>query len=174
MLPPSTERLILRQAVESDAAFMLKLLTEPSWKRFIRDHDVETKSAALSYLNNNIISGYGEGYGFWIVQEAKSNQPIGICGLIKRDYLEHADIGFGFLEQHWGKGYAAEASRAVISYAFQTLKLPTLLAITRPENRLSIRLLTQLGFRFLNERTDPAGQQVAVYDLQIEAAQANL
>ena len=165
MLPPSTSRLILREATEDDAGFMLELLTEPSWKRFIRDHDVSTEAAALDYLKSNIISHYGDGYGFWIVEPRNLSQPAGVCGLIKRDHLNHPDIGFGFLEKHWGQGYAAEASQAVIVHAFEALELPILWAVTRPDNNSSIRLLTELGFQHSHQTTDHDSQVISVYEL---------
>lgn len=145
---------------------MLELLTEPSWKRFIRQHNVDSEALAREYLNTRIISGYGDGYGFWIVEPRDLGKPIGICGLIKRDYLDQADLGFGFLEQYWGQGYAEEASQSTISYAFETLKLPFLAAITIPENAQSIRLLERLGFQLVGEVTDPDGERVTVYEIR--------
>lgn len=166
MLPASTTRLILREADESDAAFMLNLLTEPSWKRFIRQHDVDSETLALEYLNTRIISAYGEGYGFWVVQLRDSGEAIGVCGLIKRDYLPQADIGFAFLEEHWSKGYAEEAARTTIEHTFESLELPCLSAVTIPENSQSIRLLEKLDFQFSLEMTDPNDELVAVYEIR--------
>ena len=171
MLPSDTERLIFREATGADAAFMLKLLNEPSWRRFIRDHDVVSEAAALDYLCNNIIACYGDGYGFWIVQPTGSAKPAGVCGLIKRDYLQHVDIGFGFLEEHWGKGYAEEAAQAVMRYAIDDLHLPILCAVTRPDNSQSIKLLHRLGFAFTHEMTDPIDQVVAVYEFKPDDTQ---
>ena len=166
MTPSSTTRLILREASEDDAAFMLRLLTESSWKRFIRRHDVDSEALAQDYLKTRIISGYGKGYGFWIVELRESGEAMGICGLIKRYYLEQVDLGFGFLEQYWGQGYAKEASQAAIGYAFETLKLPCLAAVTSPENTPSIRLLERLGFQLSGEMTDPDSERIAVYKIR--------
>lgn len=167
MLPAPSTRLSLREAAAEDAGFMLRLLTEPSWSRFIRSHDVDSEPAARAYLQDRIIPGYGAGLGFWVVELQKTETPVGICGLIKRDHLEHPDLGFALLEQYWGLGYAREASEAVISYARKTLGLNELLAISSPDNTSSHGLLERLGFQQVGESTSPDGQRSINYRMSL-------
>ncbi|HAK10826.1 MAG TPA: GNAT family N-acetyltransferase, partial [Chitinophagaceae bacterium] len=82
------------------------------------------------------------------------NTPIGVISFLKRDYLEFFDIGFAFLPEYHGKGYAQEASEAVLKQVMQTPEHHTVQATTLPENEKSIKLLQQLGFHFLEERID--------------------
>ena len=76
---------------------------------------------------------------------------MGMCGIIRRDYLEHPDIGFAFLPQYMGKGYAFEIAYATLRHARDKLNLPAICAIVLPENSSSIRLLEKLGLRFVRK-----------------------
>jgi RimJ/RimL family protein N-acetyltransferase len=87
------------------------------------------------------------GFGLWMCEAKESGEPLGICGLIKRDTLEDVDIGFAFLPRFWGQGYAHESAAAVLDYARQVLELDRIVAITSPDNLSSIRLLEKLGLR---------------------------
>ncbi len=169
-MPGDTVRLSFRHADEGDAGFMLRLLNEPSWRRFITEHSVDSEEAARAYLRERILAGYGSGLGFWLIESKEDGSPLGICGLIKRDYLDHIDLGFALLEQYWGQGYAAEAARSTIDYAFEELELDELWAVTVPANDNSIRLLEKLGFQFLHITRDPIDEEVAVYALSRNAA----
>lgn len=159
----TTKRLSLREATEADARFMLSLLSEPAWREFIVDHDVSDVKGASAYLQQRIIPGYREGRGLWLVQLKGSGVPIGLCGLARRPFLPHTDLGFALLADYRAVGYAAEASAAVIDYARHRLGLPTLLAITVPHNGPSIRLLRRLGFDFERETRNPDGEVLSVF-----------
>jgi RimJ/RimL family protein N-acetyltransferase len=168
MLPSPTERLILREATPDDAGFFLRLLTEPSWARFIRKHDVDTEVTARKYLQDRIIAAYGGGKGFWITALRESAEPIGICGIIKRDALELPDLGFALLEQYWGKGYAREASETTITYARESLGLAELLAISNPDNIRSHTLLARLGFVREGTTESPDGETSVNFRLALD------
>jgi RimJ/RimL family protein N-acetyltransferase len=71
-----------------------------------------------------------------------------MCGLVKRDALPDADIGFAFLPRFWSKGYAVEASTAVMSYGKRDLGLHRIVAVVNPDNEGSIRVLEKIGLRF--------------------------
>lgn len=145
-----TERLTLRQASLDDAHFILRLLNEPSFLRFIGDRGVRTVDDAERYIAERLIESYVvNGFGLWIVERKESPGPIGLCGLVKRTALPDADIGFAFLPEFWSAGYAFESARAVREYALGTLGLPRLLAIVNEDNAPSIRLLEKLGLRFV-------------------------
>ena len=144
-----TERLALRRANLGDAAFILRLLNEPSFLRFIGDRKVRTIADAERYIGERLIASYERnGFGLWIVERRDAPGPIGICGLVKRDTLPDADIGFAFLPEFWGSGYALESAAGVKRYALEVLSLPRLLAITNPDNVASIRIVEKLGLQF--------------------------
>ena len=132
-----------------DAEFMLQLLNEPSWLRFIGDRGVRTLEDACAYILNGPVAMYARlGFGFYIVELKDGQIPIGICGLVKRDFLDDVDIGYALLPRYWAKGYAYEAASAVMAYATRSLGLKRLIAITSPDNHRSARVLEKLGMRY--------------------------
>src|SRR5678815_4161900 len=117
-----TDRLILRRFTAEDAPFILELLNEPSWLRFIGDKGVRTLGDARDYIRKGPVAMYARyGFGLEVAALKESGLPIGMCGLIKRDTLEDIDIGFAFLPRFWGKGYAHEAAAATMEYGKGTL-----------------------------------------------------
>lgn len=144
-----TERLTLRELTEEDAGFMLKLLNEPSFLRFIGDRGVRTVEDARRYLREGPISSYKRfGFGLYLVELRDAQTPIGICGLVKREALDDVDIGFAFLPAFWSKGYALESAAAVMRYAQDVTGLNRIAAIVSPDNERSIGVLHKLGLRF--------------------------
>lgn len=144
-----TKRLQLREFTLADAPYMLRQLNEPSFIENIADRGVRTLQQAEAYLQNGAMASYQHsGFGFWAVIEKSSGQIIGMCGLVKRDNLPHADLGYSFLPEHFGHGYAFEAAQACIDAAKDRFNLPKLLAIVNTNNLASRKLLEKLGFTF--------------------------
>jgi RimJ/RimL family protein N-acetyltransferase len=145
----TTERLILRAFTLNDADFIVHILNTPSWIRYIGDRGVRTVNDAHHYLLNGPMKSYeANGFGLLMVALKDAETPIGMCGLIKRDTLEDADIGFALLPEYAGQGYAFEAAAAVLDDARRHLNLPRIVAITLPENTRSVNLLNRLGLQF--------------------------
>jgi [ribosomal protein S5]-alanine N-acetyltransferase len=143
-----TARLLLRELTPGDTTFLIALLNSPGWLRYIGDRNVRTEEQAQAYLENGPWRSYREnGFGLYLVQRLEDGQALGLCGLLKREGLEHPDIGFAFLPEYMGRGYAFESASAMLEYAKNTLRLPTILAIVLPENQASIRLLEKLGMQ---------------------------
>lgn len=144
-----TERLLLREAIPSDAAFVLDLLNQPSFKKYIGDRGVRTVEHAREYIAARFTKSYREnGFGLWVMELAAELTPIGVCGFVRRQELPDPDIGFALLPQFEKNGYAFEAAEAVMRYGRQTLRLPRVLAITTLDNENSGRLLEKIGLSF--------------------------
>jgi len=144
-----TERLILRPTVQEDAAFLLELLNSPKWLQYIGDRNVRTIEAAAEYVEKKITPQFERlGYTNYTVIRKSDGEKLGTCGLYDRDGLEGVDIGFAFLPQHEGQGYAFEAALRVKALAFEVFKINHLCAITTQDNFSSQKLLEKLGFRF--------------------------
>ncbi len=144
-----TERLQLREFSAADAPYMLRQLNEPSFIENIADRGVRTLQQAEAYLQNGAMASYqSTGFGFWAVIERTSGHIIGMCGLVKRDNLPHTDLGYSFLPEYFGHGYAFEAAQACMQAAKQTFHLPEILAIVNTNNLPSRKLLEKLGFSF--------------------------
>ena len=144
-----TERLILRRFTTDDAQFVLTLVNEPSFLRYIGDKKIRKLEDARQYIISGPVASYERnGFGLCLVQLRESPTPIGMCGLLKREELPHPDIGFALLPEFWNRGYAFEAAAAVLKDARVRLGLRRILAITSLDNDASINLLQRLGFTF--------------------------
>jgi RimJ/RimL family protein N-acetyltransferase len=142
-----TERLILRPFTVDDAAFILRLVNEPSFIANIGDKGVRTVAQAADYLREGPIASYARhGHGLLAVVLRETRQPIGMCGLLKRDEFEDIDIGYAFLPEFWSRGFAREAALAVLEFARHGLGRKRIIALVSPGNAGSIRLLEGLGF----------------------------
>jgi len=142
-----TPRLWLRQLATADAPFILRLVNEPSWLANIGDRGVRTLADACRYIETGPVEMYGRlGFGLYCVGLRDAEAPIGICGLLKRDTLEDVDLGFAFLPEHWGRGYAREAAAAVVAHGWAALGLVRIVAIISPHNDASRRVLEAIGF----------------------------
>ncbi|WP_225411621.1 GNAT family N-acetyltransferase [Stigmatella hybrida] len=153
-----TDRLLLRRLSTEDAEFILKLVNEPSWLRFIGDKGVRNLDDARNYLLTGPLAMYSRfGFGLYHVSLKDSGLPIGLCGLIRRETLPDVDIGFAFLPGFWSQGYGYEAASSVLAYGFHTLGLKRIVAITSLDNHSSIKLLGRLGLTFERLITLSAG-----------------
>lgn len=147
-----TKRLLLREFTYSDSTFVIELLNDPAWIKNIGDKHVRTVADANTYLKNGPIASYrNNGFGLFAFELKSEGVIVGTCGLINRPGPDDVDVGFAFLPQFRGKGYALEASIAVLDAARSVHHLRRVLAIVLPENTASIRLVEKLGMVFDKE-----------------------
>jgi RimJ/RimL family protein N-acetyltransferase len=164
MIVLETARLILRHLVLSDAPFILELVNEPSWIRFIGDKGVRTLDDARDYLAKGPIAMYERcGFGLYLTALKDGGAPIGMCGLIRRDSLEDVDIGFAFLPRYWGKGYAVESAAAVMEHGKAALGMRRIVAITSIDNDRSIKVLERIGLKYERRITLPGDTEELSY-----------
>ena len=154
-----TERLVLRETTNDDAAFILDLLNQPSFKKFIGDRGVRTVEQASEYIATRFTKSYRDnGFGLYLIELKADATPAGVCGFVKRDSLPEPDIGFALLPQYEKNGYGFESAAAVMRYGKDILHLPRVLAITSLDNDNSAKLLEKIGFAF--EREIDMGDEV--------------
>jgi [ribosomal protein S5]-alanine N-acetyltransferase len=159
-----TDRLVLRRLTLDDAGFMLELLNAPAFLRFIGDKGVRNLEDARNYLRTGPLDMYSRlGFGLFCVELKDSGEPIGTCGLLKRDILPDVDVGYAFLPAYWGKGYAFEAASAVLSYGHHSHGLQRIVAIVSPANGSSVRVLEKAGLKFERMMLIAANDEVKVF-----------
>ena len=144
----STERLLIDPLSPGDNYFILELLNTESWIKFIGDRNIHSPEEADAYIQKILNN---ENLFYWTVKVEDNRKAIGIITFIKRDYLEHHDIGFAFLPQFSKKGYAYEATTAVLNKLQARHKFSHILAVTLPQNKASVSLLIKMGFVFEKE-----------------------
>lgn len=145
----STARLNLRLMRLDDDAFVLRLVNQSSFINNIGDKGVRDLFSAREHIHSSYLNQYEKlGFGLWVVALKSNQQPIGVCGLVKRDALTSPDIGYAFLDEAAGNGYATEAGLAVMKYAKNQLGIKKIVAITATDNTASQRVLVKLGLEF--------------------------
>jgi len=161
LLVCESTRLRLRHFDKQDAAFIVQQLNEPSFIRNIADRGVRNEQDADEFLRNGPLASYAQnGHGMYAVELKSDGTVIGMCGLLKRDKLPHADLGYAFLPAYWSRGYASEAAQATLNYGRDVLGMKEILAIVNNDNKGSIALLDKLGFIYQ--------QMIALYDNEPE------
>lgn len=138
--------MLIQEARPEDFPFILELLNSPTWLEFIGDRGVKTEKQAKKYIETSLIQSYKKhGFGLFKVSLKESLIPIGLCGFIQRDYLEHPDIGFAILPEYAGKGFTHEACQVLMKYGKEKLQLSTIYGITTALNLKSRNLLNKIG-----------------------------
>lgn len=159
-----TPRLVLRHQTAEDAPFILRLMNDPDWLRYIGDRGIRTLSEARAYILDGAVAMYARyGFGLYLVETKRDRVPVGLCGLIQRDFLDDADLGFALDRAYRSKGYAREAAEATVVYARDVVALDRIAAIVSPDNGASLRLLGDLGFTFDREFEFPDGDGDVVH-----------
>ena len=144
----TTQRMYLRELGYQDAEFIVELLNDPDWLTNIGDRGVQTTEDAKAYLDRTYLKMYREyGFGMWLCIRRTDGAKLGCCGIVKRPELEQGDLGFAFLPQFRGQGYAREAALVSQQLAVERFNMTSLQAILLPTNAPSRRLLEHLGFK---------------------------
>jgi ribosomal-protein-alanine N-acetyltransferase len=165
-VPPAitTARLRLRLPRADDGAFLVRLMNDPDWLRHIGDRNVRSEDAAAAYVEQRMLPSFREhAFGMYVVETLARGDAVGICGLVKRPALTDFDLGFAFLPEQRGHGYAVEAGTAVLADARERLGARRVLAITTPDNEASARVLERLGMACAGDRTLDGERSLKLY-----------
>ena len=155
-----TDRLLIRSTSVEDALFILELFNSPKWLKYIGDRNVRTVSQSKKYIQDRMLSQYERlGYSTFTVIRKSDLAKMGTCGLYDREGVEGIDIGFAFLQQFEGRGYAFEAAEKVMSLAFNEFGISELKAITTKYNFASQKLLDKLGMKQSGTMTLPGDKE---------------
>ena len=164
-----TARLRLRTITPDDAAFYHALVNDPSWIEHIGDKGIRSvEQARTAIIDGPVAMQQRHGHSLYVMERRSDGQPLGLCGLIKRDSLPDVDIGYAIRPAHFGQGYTFEAAQAVLAMAHERLGLKRVMGITNPGNASSIGLLLKLGLRFVEARQlPPEGRMTNIYAIEL-------
>tara|TARA_R110002167_G_scaffold172027_1_gene370194 strand:- start:3288 stop:3821 length:534 start_codon:yes stop_codon:yes gene_type:complete len=144
----SSKTLKLRKLTIKDAEFIVELLNDSDFLKYIGDRGVKNEQDAINYIQQGPQTMYQQhGFGLLLVESVSLKRPIGLCGLLKREELPHPDLGFAFLPQYRAKGLALDAAKLVLADAYQRKVIQKVLGITSIDNYKSTNLLQKLGFK---------------------------
>lgn len=141
-----TERLVLRHADLNDTPFIFDLLTDKTFIDNIADKGVKGLDDAKKYIQESLLASYEKnGFGLFIAEQISDGALVGVCGLVSRDDFADPDVGYAFLPQYAGIGYATESAKAVLHWAKDVKGILRVIGITGPENQGSIKVLEKIG-----------------------------
>lgn len=166
-------RLRLREIRGDDAPLILEVLTDADFVANVGSRGVHDLASARRYITDAIRASYRSyGFGMYLVELRADDAPVGICGLLRRDYHPDVEIGLAFVPRGRGHGYALEAARATLELARDTLRLVRLVALTAPHNRRSMEILERLGFcRERMVRFAPEGPDWQLFALSLAVSE---
>lgn len=153
-----TPRLLFRQFTEADAGLILDLNSSAEVVKYVHEPILQTFEAAGNILTNIILPQYKNNLGRWAVHLKSNNEFIGWCGLKYIKEKDEIDLGYRFLQEYWGKGYASEAAAYTLEYGFKKLQLHTIVGMAHVDNIASWKILEKIGMQFLKETTDCDGR----------------
>lgn len=146
-----TDRLILREYTEDDAAAFFRLNSDPEVMRYVPDEAMQSVDQAREILVSHPIADYTKyGFGRWACILKTTGDHVGFCGLKYLPELDEVDLGFRLIPSEWGKGLATEASQAVVDYGFANLSIDQIIGLVDPDHRASIRVLEKVGMEFVD------------------------
>ena len=146
-----TERLLLRTFTINDATLVYELNSDPEVTRYTGDPIRDTEHAK-SVLEKTILPQYVlYNHGRWAVHLKRELEFIGWCGLKTRPERNEIDLGFRFLRNSWGHGYATEAAFACLKYGFEKLGLARIVGRAMPDNLGSLRVLEKCGMSYIGD-----------------------
>ncbi|NBN80167.1 GNAT family N-acetyltransferase [Microvirga tunisiensis] len=175
LVPPRSAQLAFRMILPADAAFLLTLMTDPAYCRYIGDRGLKTVEDARRYIREHIATHHTRhGFGLWMAS-THAGRPVGIAGLLQREQLDAPDIGYALLAEARGRGLGREAASAMVAHGFDALGAPHLHAVTHPDNLASNRLLAGLGFRLVEAsfRMTPEAAPSLLHQLKRPAPHGN-
>jgi RimJ/RimL family protein N-acetyltransferase len=164
-----SDRLILRGFVQDDLDEYAGIFGDPEVARFIGAGVPVDRELAWRGMATMVGHWRLRGFGMWAVEEKVSGEMIGRAGLLEPEGWPGTEIGWTIARAHWGKGYATEAARRCLRWAFEAKDRDRLISLIRPENMASIRVAEKLGMT-LGREIEIMGGRALVYDWVREPA----
>lgn len=158
MLPPlDTPRLLIRERTLADLESCLEMDRDPDVTRYVAGpwHD---PVAHRQFVEFRIKRPYPPGLGYWTIRERSDPERFIGWVLLIPDHGAGADveIGWRLVRSAWGRGIASEAAKALVVHAFETVRLPRVIADINAENRASLRVAQKLGMKRIGANASEA------------------
>lgn len=163
MIPElETERLRLRSLRLEDLDAYARMYADPEVMRFLEQGVPLDRAAAFRSLALHLGHWHLRGYGQWALETRATGKFVGRAGLYQPDGWPGLEVGWVLDRDAWGNGYATEAGRAAINYAFQVLGAEEIISLIRPENAGSIKVAERLGETYQRD-VELLGETARVY-----------
>jgi ribosomal-protein-alanine N-acetyltransferase len=168
-----TSRLRLRMFTADDLEELARITGDPEVMKYLGTSGARTKEKTKNTIDAILRHWERHGFGIWAIEHKADNKLIGWCGLQRLDKTPEVEVAYLLAKAYWKQGLATEAASAAIEYGFSGLKLKRIVAIARPENVGSYRVMEKVGMKYEKEahfynvdvvyyaieRATPAGQR---------------
>jgi len=158
-----TERLLQRKITLDDKEKLFRLHSDPDVQKYTGEPVVKSIGEIEKAIRTRINDYEKYGYVRWATFLKSEMQFVGWAGLAYLPEFDEIDLGYRFLPEFWGSGLATEASRAILTYGFDKLKLKKIIAIAMKENKASIRVMEKVGMEFDKFTPYESGSEDAVW-----------
>ena len=140
-----TARLRLRHFTLDDFDDLFRLYSDSQVMRYL---SLRTREQTQASLCKHIQHWQEYNFGMWGVIHLESGKMIGRCGLGFLENTPEVELGYVFDKSYWNMGLATEASQATLKYGFEEVKLDRIVAIAKPENIASVRVIQKIGMQY--------------------------
>lgn len=166
-----TDRLLIRRFTVDDAEAYWPLVSNPDVLRYTGEQAVPSIEAVRDLLETHPLRDYRlYGYGRMACIDKDSGQLIGFSGLKYLDDMDETDVGYRFIPEAWGKGYATESAVAIMACQAAEFSLRRIIGLVEPANTGSVSVLKKLGLTFERRLTDPAHDDLDLYAVALTPA----
>jgi ribosomal-protein-alanine N-acetyltransferase len=160
----STNRLCLRRFSKEDLNDYAKIMGDHEVGKWFPKGDGYTREEAKRSLDSILEHWDKHGFGIWAITDRERKVLLGRCGLNLIAETSEIEVDFVLARDSWGRGYATEAAKAALAYGFGTLMLDKIIALAKPENIASRRVIEKIGMRY-TKRAEYWGITCAYYDI---------
>ncbi|WP_417658929.1 GNAT family N-acetyltransferase [Pseudidiomarina sp.] len=162
LLTLNSDKIVLQKVSLNDVGFLLELLNDPDFITNIGDRGVRTKEQTQAYLEKGVLN-QPDYLGLWVIRALDNNHPMGVISVLKREFLEHIDLGYALLKSARGQGVARQAAFLMLNYLTEQKGVGIIDAIVNPSNQASINLLTKLNFVDIGYVCNPENERLKLY-----------
>jgi RimJ/RimL family protein N-acetyltransferase len=163
VIPLETERLRLRAFRDDDLDAYAALCADPEVMRYLGTGVTLNRADAWRSMAGFLGHWALRGYGMWALEEKATGTFVGRAGFLNPEGWPGFELGWTLARAHWGRGFATEAARRALDYAFGELDRPRVISLVRPANEPSKRVAERLGAKPVRE-IDLLGGPVIVYE----------
>lgn len=160
-----TDRLLLRGLRVDDLDAYARMYADPDVMRFLEDGRPLNRSAAFRSMAVHLGHWQLRGYGQWALEDRATGDLVGRAGLWQPEGWPGLEVGWLLARSSWGRGFATEAGRAAVDFAFGKLGAEKVISLIDPENRPSVRVAQRLGESY-DDTIEVAGRRVHLYSLR--------
>jgi ribosomal-protein-alanine N-acetyltransferase len=143
-----TARLLLRPFTPADIDALTPIYGDPEVMRYMRTGNPAPRERVAFIIDYYIRYWQEHPFGLWAVERRADGTLIGQCGLFHLDNTPEVEVAYLLAKDAWGQGFATEAAAATLRYGFETVSLDRIVAVVRPQNVASQRVLEKIGLGF--------------------------